>query len=227
MPRTRRSSTANGLPSGDQPSAKAITVSRTTWRTSVTSTESVFAVISPQRGSGEEASRFRTPYRRSKPVAIAWPVNAVDITASARMPGARKSTALPAPVSTMSTALNSTSSSVGMTTVRSSCSPLRSSIFVSSAAWAAIMRGSGAAPGFGVYVPVPLAGASSRTQLLAGQLQEDVLQGVPLHRDLLRHHPVLGAPGRHRREQLRVDLADDPVRARRQLGGRAVRRGGP
>ena len=121
----------------------------------MTSTERVLAAIRPQRGSGEAASRFRTPYRRSKPVAIACPVNAVDITASARMPGARKSTASPSPVSTMSTALNSTSSRVGMITVRSSCSPLRSSIFVSSTAWAAIMRGSGAAPGLGAYVPVP------------------------------------------------------------------------
>ncbi len=80
---------------------------------------------------------------------MACPVNAVDITASARTPGARKSTAAPSPVSTTSTVLNSTSSRVGMTTVSSSCSPLRSSIFVSSTACAAIMRAGGAAPGCG------------------------------------------------------------------------------
>jgi hypothetical protein len=49
----------------------------------------------------------------------------------------------------MSTVPNRTSSSVGMITVSSSCSPLRRSILVSSAACAAIMRGSGAAPGSG------------------------------------------------------------------------------
>jgi hypothetical protein len=49
----------------------------------------------------------------------------------------------------MSTALNSVSSSVGMTTVSSSCSPCLSSIRVSSAACAAIMRSGGAAPGRG------------------------------------------------------------------------------
>ncbi len=48
-----------------------------------------------------------------------------------------------------------------MTTVSSSCSPLRSSILVSSAACARIIRGSGAAPGRGVNVPVAAAGSAS------------------------------------------------------------------
>ena len=49
---------------------------------------------SPERGSGEEPSRLSTPYRRSKPVAIASEVKLVDITASARTPGVRVSTGL-------------------------------------------------------------------------------------------------------------------------------------
>ena len=104
---------------------------------------------------------------------------------------------------------NSTSSSDGMITVSSSCSPLRSSIRVSSAACAAIMRDSGAAPGRrgDTY-------RRSCAQLLAGQLEEDVLQGVPLDRDAVRHHAVLRAPGGDGRQQLRVDLAGDAVRAR-------------
>ena len=48
---------------------------------------------SPERGSGEAPSRLSTPYRRSKPVAIASEVNAVDITASASTPGVSTSTA--------------------------------------------------------------------------------------------------------------------------------------
>ena len=51
----------------------------------------VLAAISPVRDSGVAPSRFSTPYLRSKPVAIAWLVNAVDITASAITPGVRKS----------------------------------------------------------------------------------------------------------------------------------------
>ncbi len=61
VPRTRSSSTASGFPCGDHPSAKAMTVSSTIWSTSVTSTDSVLAVISAQRGSGEAPSRLRTP----------------------------------------------------------------------------------------------------------------------------------------------------------------------
>ena len=51
----------------------------------------VLAAISPVRDSGVAPSRLSTPYLRSKPVAIAWLVNAVDMTASAITPGVRKS----------------------------------------------------------------------------------------------------------------------------------------
>ncbi len=61
VPSASSATTARAPPCGSQPSISAITVSRTTWSTSVTSTDSVLAVISPQRGSGEAASRFSTP----------------------------------------------------------------------------------------------------------------------------------------------------------------------
>ena len=64
---------------------------------STASTVSVFAPIRPLRCSGVEPSRLSTPYRRSKPVPIARLVKAVDMIASARMPGATKSMRLPGP----------------------------------------------------------------------------------------------------------------------------------
>ena len=54
-------------------------------------TVTVLAAISPARDSGVAPSRLSTPYLRSNPVAIAWLVNAVDMTASAITPGVRKS----------------------------------------------------------------------------------------------------------------------------------------
>ena len=113
-------------------------------------TVAVLAAIRPVRDSGVAPSRFSTPYRRSKPVAMAWLVNAVDITASAMMPGARKSTRLPPPRLTSGSRLNMASSPSGITRVTTSCSPLRSVVRVSIAVCAAIIRGSGAAPGAGV-----------------------------------------------------------------------------
>lgn len=97
-----------------------------------------------------------TPYRRSKPVAIARDVNAVDMIASASTPGAKTSIGscssesprcsdpVTPPISTIT----------GITTASSSCSPLRSISRASMRAWARTWRGSGAAPGSGVNVPV-------------------------------------------------------------------------
>ncbi len=101
-----------------------------------------------------------TPYRRSKPVAIASDVNAVDITASASTPGVKMSTvgrekssptrSAPAtpPISTIT----------GMTRASSSCSPLRSISRASIDAWARTWRGTGAAPGWGAKVMAPAPG---------------------------------------------------------------------
>ena len=71
-------------------------------------------------------SRFSTPYLRSKPVAIAWLANAVDMTASAMIPGVRKSTRLPCPRLSTDASLKPVSSRTGMINVSSNCSPLRS-----------------------------------------------------------------------------------------------------
>ena len=114
------------MPCGDQPSARPTTLSSATCRISTPSTPSVFAASSPGRDSGVVPSRRSTPYRRSKPVPIAWPVNAVDITARASTPGTRKSTRGFGSVERSARLANRSSSTVGMTTVRSSCSPLRS-----------------------------------------------------------------------------------------------------
>jgi hypothetical protein len=133
-----------------------------TCATSTARTVVVLAPISPPRDSGVEPSRLSTPYRRSKPVAMAWLVKAVDSTASAITPGTRKSTrdCWPEPTLTRSPRLNAVSSSTGMISVSSSCSPLRSSVLASSVACAAIIRGIGAAPGAGAGQSVrPAAGA--------------------------------------------------------------------
>ena len=141
---------AAGLASGRQPMARATSRISAPCSSSTAITVAVLAAISPARDSGVAPSRLSTPYRRSKPVAMAWLVNAVDITASAMIPGVRKSIRLmPAPKFTSGSRPNAASSSSGMTSVSSSCSPLRSSVLVSSAAWAAIIRRSGAAPGAG------------------------------------------------------------------------------
>ena len=82
----------------------------TAWASSTAATVTVLAAISPRRDSGVAPSRFSTPYLRPTPVAIAWLVNAVDSTASARMPGARKSILVPGPKLTSGSALNAISS---------------------------------------------------------------------------------------------------------------------
>ena len=62
-----------------------------TCTTSTASTESVFAPTSIERGSAVAPSRLSTAYLRSKPVAIARPVNEADMIASAMMLGTTKS----------------------------------------------------------------------------------------------------------------------------------------
>ena len=140
-------SNASGVACGRQPSPVATAVMIAAWSSSMMMTVAVLAEIRPPRDRGVAPSRLSTPYRRSKPVAIAWLVNAVDMTARAMMPGARKSTRLPLPRFTRGSRLNMASSPSGMTIVTVSCSPFRSSERVSIAVCAAIIRGSGAAPG--------------------------------------------------------------------------------
>ena len=71
----------------------------TTCTTSTTRTPSTLPASSPPRPSGVVDSSRRTPLRRSNDEAIACDVNDVVITASARMPGVRKSIRLAPPVS--------------------------------------------------------------------------------------------------------------------------------
>ena len=92
VPARSRTTTAAHEPRGSQPSSWATTTSSTTCIASIVSTASPLAASSAPRGSGEAPSRLSAPYRRSKPVPIASPVNAVDMTASASTPGTRKST---------------------------------------------------------------------------------------------------------------------------------------
>ena len=153
---------AAGLASGDQPSARATSRMMTAWSSSTPMTVAVLAAIRPGRDRGVAPSRLSTPYLRSNPVAIAWLVNAVDMTASAITPGVRKSIRVyPPPKSISGSRLNAASSSSGMTSVSVSCSPLRSSCLVSWAACAAIIRRMGAAPGTGVQVPAPVPAAAA------------------------------------------------------------------
>jgi len=84
--------TAAGLASGDQPSARAISRMMAVWSSSTPMTVAVFCGDQARpRTVASRPSRLSTPYLRSKPVAIAWLVNAVDMTASAITPGVRKS----------------------------------------------------------------------------------------------------------------------------------------
>jgi hypothetical protein len=50
-------------------------------------TARIFPAISPVRPRGVVERKRSTPYRRSKPVEMPCPVNAVDMAHSARMPG--------------------------------------------------------------------------------------------------------------------------------------------
>ena len=63
----------------------------TTCTTSSSSTARVLPLSRTARGSAVAPSRFSTAYLRSKPVAMASPVNEADMTASAMMLGTTKS----------------------------------------------------------------------------------------------------------------------------------------
>ena len=83
---------------------------------------------------------------------MAWLVNAVDITASASTDGVTAATR-GSGSGTTSTTVRPISSSTGMTSVSSTCSPLRRASRSSVAACAASIRAGAPAPGRGVKVP--------------------------------------------------------------------------
>ena len=136
------------------------------------------AASRPARPSGVLPSSRSTPYRRSKPVWIAWPVNAEEISGQGEdagrddvdPPGRRRGRGSAAWTSP-------TSTSAGSTTATSSCSPLRSSTPISP-------RGLGqhALPG---RRPAPGAGVRSSGRWRAsrqrppGQVEVDVLEAAP------------------------------------------------
>ena len=113
-------------PAGCQPRRAATPMSTATWMTSTARMAMVLAARSAGRPRGVAPSRLSTPYWRSKPVAMPRPTMAVDITARARMPGARKSTGSFTPTGRMSTDEKNTRSRTGMIRVSSTDSPRRS-----------------------------------------------------------------------------------------------------
>ena len=96
------------------------------------------------RPRGVDPRNFSTPERRSKPVAIAVAVNAVDRIANAITPGVASSI-VASPVHVIPT-----STATGITNVSSNCSPLVMSWRHSSRAWAHHRAPVGAAPGEGL-----------------------------------------------------------------------------
>ena len=83
---------------------------------------------------------------------MACPVNAVEITASAMIAGTNVAARF-GPNEPNGSSVNPTSSVIGMNSVSSSCSPLRSNSFSSSANCAASIFGTVAGRGSGVNVP--------------------------------------------------------------------------
>ena len=178
-----------------------------------------------ERGSGVAPSRLSTPYCRSKPVAIAWPVNAVDMTASATTPGVKKST-------------RATSVRVDLhegqrrqhdeqadrhdQAEQHLLAVAQQQHQLGTGLRGEHRRGAAPAPGRGASEPGAQESGASRAQLPPGQLEEDVLEGAALQPQVLDHHAVPGAPGGDRGQQLRVQVALDEVRAGRRLLGRAA-----
>src|SRR5207253_7069581 len=83
---------------GRHPRASATGTRTATWIASTAATPAILAETRAGRPSGVAPRRFSTRYSRSKPVAMARLTIAVDITARARTPGARKVTERGVPV---------------------------------------------------------------------------------------------------------------------------------
>ena len=85
-------------PLGCQPRRTAAIQSTMIWSISTAKIAATLAASRAGRPRGVVPSRLSTPYWRSKPVAMPRLTMAVDMTARARIPGARKSTVLIPPV---------------------------------------------------------------------------------------------------------------------------------
>src|SRR3954454_3590744 len=160
---------------------------------------------------------------------MASPVKLDDSTASASTPGTTKSIGRPLPAGSTSTDEKNSNSASGMISVSSTDSPRRSVSRSSRPACALSIRVVGAAPGAGVRSNVLMSPAPnrSRAQLGAGQVDEHVLERALLHLHVRGQDAVTRAPGGHRGQQVRVDLAPDQVRAAGLLDHRGAVRQGP
>ena len=136
-------------------------------RATTISTATDLPTMMPQRGIGVAPSRFRAPYRRSKPTAMAWPVKAVDMIATVRIAGTKRvaRSAGPSPkVVLIGSRHNPMRSVIGMNMVSSSCSPLRSRSLSSSVDWAMIIAARDAGRGAGRNMP-----SGKRSESVAGE----------------------------------------------------------
>ncbi len=116
--------------------------SSTSWTSSTTITESVFAATTTDDPAGLPPSRLMTPYWRSKPVEIASETIAAAMTARLIDPGRRRSTGSPVAVPPdVSNALNTSSTPAGMTNVMRRPSPRRRTSRNSYAASASAIAG--------------------------------------------------------------------------------------
>src|SRR5215208_2728382 len=157
---------------------------------------------------------------------MACPVNAVEITASAMMAGTNAA-ARSVPKEPSGSSVNPTRSVIGMNMVSSNCSPLRSRSRSSRPNCAASIFCTVAGRGSGENVPgakrfVIVVGSSrkrsSRSQLPASQIEEDVLKTALLDSHVGRQYVQSSAPRGDSSQHLRVDVAFDEVFTRRGLG---------
>ena len=146
----------NPAQTGCQPRASPRPPMTTSCSVSTASTAMPLAPSRPPRPSGLTPSRRSTPYRRSKPVAMAWAVKAEEMTHRASTPGTARSIRRPGPSEGTEVSARPSRAAQGSTSATSSCSPLRSSVPVSKRAWAGHaasrrvrLRSSGALPGQG------------------------------------------------------------------------------
>ena len=124
-------------------------------------TATPLAPSSPPRPRGLTPSSRSTPYRRSNPVAMAWPVNAEEMTHRARTPGHREVDPAAGAQRGHEAWTSPTRAAHGSSTATSSCSPLRSRVPASKRAWASDPAQRAGAARRGLIVRPPGSGRSS------------------------------------------------------------------
>src|ERR1700720_2805102 len=156
---------------------------------------------------------------------MACPVNAVEITASAMIAGTNVAARF-GPNEPSGRSVSPSKSAIGMNMVSSNCSPLRSSSRSSRPNCAASIFCTVAGRGSGENVPgakrlvivvgsppglrpggAPTRKRSSRPQLPAGEIEEDVLQAALLDAHVGSQHVQSSAPRGDGGQHLGVDVA--------------------